>query len=428
MKIPNIFAWLNRKVDDFGVQYKVFGIFGVFNFPFSYFMWTRVAPQPYDSLILRSTATLLCLILLFKSYWPEQLKKYFNIYWFVMLTYVDSFFATYALMKNGFSLIWQMNYAQALIILVLLVSWDLFFISLFIGIIFAVLVFFLASSPEELLNLHGGLTVASYMFIYAILIGGFFARNKQKVESEKTKAAYAVSASVAHELRTPLASINAASRSISNIFPVLFAGYQVAKDKGLIESDIPENKLKRLPEVFGNIQQEVVYANLFINMLLMNIQELKIREEDLQTGSMQAYIAQAIARYPFNENQRELVAVETTADFNVTLVPLLFEHLLFNLIKNGLYYIEAAGKGDIKIWLEEGEKSNYLHFQDTGTGIPESHLKHVFDRFYTNRHQGTGIGLHFCEQVMKGLNGDIFCESEYGKYTRFVLEFHKVVV
>jgi signal transduction histidine kinase len=98
-------------------------------------------------------------------------------------------------------------------------------------------------------------------------------------------------------------------------------------------------------------------------------------------------------------------------------------HILFNLLKNALYYIEASGKGDIHIWLENDEGKNTLHFKDTGPGISATLLPSIFERFFSRRKHGTGMGLAFCKSVMQEIRGDIQCRSKEGEYTEFVLTF-----
>ena len=61
--------------------------------------------------------------------------------------------------------------------------------------------------------------------------------------------------------------------------------------------------------------------------------------------------------------------------------------------------------------------------QDTGTGIKKAYLKKIFDQFFILRQEGVGIGLFFCKKIIESCGGEIFCESEYGQYTRFIIEF-----
>jgi two-component system CAI-1 autoinducer sensor kinase/phosphatase CqsS len=106
----------------------------------------------------------------------------------------------------------------------------------------------------------------------------------------------------------------------------------------------------------------------------------------------------------------------------------LLVHVLFNLLKNALYHVAEAGKGEIFVWTEPNAVGeNRLYFMDTGTGIHPSVLPRIFDRFYSSmsRGRGSGIGLSFCRMVMDGFGGSIECESVHGEFTRFILSFPK---
>jgi signal transduction histidine kinase len=105
---------------------------------------------------------------------------------------------------------------------------------------------------------------------------------------------------------------------------------------------------------------------------------------------------------------------------------ILFTHVLFNLLKNALYYIRAASKGEISIWCEQNEKFNILHFKDTGLGMDKEVLEHIFERFFTRTRHGSGVGLAFCKLVMQSFGGDIICDSVKGEYTDFTLSFPKI--
>ena len=101
----------------------------------------------------------------------------------------------------------------------------------------------------------------------------------------------------------------------------------------------------------------------------------------------------------------------------------LTQHVLFNLIKNALSSIKEMGKGEIKIKIEKGELENRLIFTDTALGISKEHLSKIFDQFETRKDVGFGLGLAFCKIVMRSYGGDITCESELGKYAKFILKF-----
>ena len=64
-----------------------------------------------------------------------------------------------------------------------------------------------------------------------------------------------------------------------------------------------------------------------------------------------------------------------------------------------------------------------LVVEDSGVGIPEDHLPHIFDRFYRvpdpNPEKGLGLGLSFVAAIVKAHDGEIQVKSEAGKGTRF---------
>ncbi len=102
--------------------------------------------------------------------------------------------------------------------------------------------------------------------------------------------------------------------------------------------------------------------------------------------------------------------------------------MLFNLLKNSLYYIKAAGKGRIFIRTEADTKKsmNTLIFKDTGKGIAKEILPNIFEPFFSRRHHGTGVGLAFCARVMEAHHGTIHCDSVEGEYVTFEMRFPHV--
>lgn len=104
---------------------------------------------------------------------------------------------------------------------------------------------------------------------------------------------------------------------------------------------------------------------------------------------------------------------------------LLMSHVLFNLIKNSLYFIAKVRKGNITITVSSGAQQNTLLFKDTATGIPADKLPNMFKKFYSESDEGNGIGLHFCKNVIDAFHGQITCDSIEGEYTEFKLIFPK---
>lgn len=95
--------------------------------------------------------------------------------------------------------------------------------------------------------------------------------------------------------------------------------------------------------------------------------------------------------------------------------------IISNLLSNALKFTEAHGNVYVSISQEPSTKNNYttlvLKVKDTGIGIPENQVPHIFDRFYqldnsaTRKAEGTGIGLALTKELVKLMNGTIAVKS-----------------
>lgn len=99
---------------------------------------------------------------------------------------------------------------------------------------------------------------------------------------------------------------------------------------------------------------------------------------------------------------------------------ILFENLIYNALR------ATPGNGSITVsaWIEGGKI--YMTVEDTGCGIPQEELPHIFQRFYVganNRGIGTGLGLYIVYGIVAELGGTITAQSEVGKGTKFIMEF-----
>ena len=248
-------------------------------------------------------------------------------------------------------------------------------------------------------------------------------RSDKEKALEQYRAMRLLASSIAHELRTPLCGISLGSQGIQQILPTLIDGYQLAEQRNLLEKKLPKRKFNILNQVLTNIIHEVRSANVFIDMLLMKVGPQYLSKQQINTCSITNCIDSALQRYPLTLEEKQLVQLEKTDDFEFMGDELTIIHVLFNLIKNALYHTKAASKGHISIWLEQHKEYNELHFKDTGTGIDKLKLPRIFDEFFSDTSEGAGIGLAFCKMSMENINGQIHCRTEKGEYTEFILLF-----
>ena len=242
--------------------------------------------------------------------------------------------------------------------------------------------------------------------------------------AEKTAALAMLSATIAHEMRTPLSGVRASIGGVDSYLPELISAYEFAHEQDadrfpMIRKDL----LETLTDTGPRIRSMVDQANHVIDLLLINLNDKRLDSANHSTCSVRDCVEEAIAQYPFRRFEREKVHVKIDKDFEFQGVSSLFVYVLFNLLKNALYSLESAGKGVIHLDVEKGEHRNYLIFEDTGLGIAEDVLPLIFDGFFTTRSNGTGAGLAFCKRTLRSFGGDIRVSSKLGQFTRFTLEF-----
>lgn len=238
----------------------------------------------------------------------------------------------------------------------------------------------------------------------------------------------ALAATVAHEMRTPLATIRNQATGISNYLPDLLEGYRLAVENKLMQASISGSHLNILSGISERIENEVNKSNVMIDMMMASSSMECSKAIVFERFFIGACIAEALDRYPFEAGEKEKVSVAIAEDFEFLGSDTLLVFALFNLLKNGIHALKESGKGEIQIQARSANGRNFITITDTGTGIPKNSLPHVFDMFYSMKRQGggSGVGLSFCKKVMEAFNGSIRCSSVEGELTTFTLEFPSV--
>ncbi len=251
-------------------------------------------------------------------------------------------------------------------------------------------------------------------------------RVEKEAAEEKVESIQLIAAAIAHEIRTPLRSIDAGIQGVQHYLPDLVKTYETAKQANLDIPYIAPADCKVLGNSLKETENETRAVFNVIDMLLVKADLSQIKKTEFKKYSVMQCLHESLDRYHFDIDERELVHLNEDNDFEFFGDPLLVSHVFFNLIQNALYFIKAASKGEINIWIEQNDEFNILHFKDTGAGIPVRSLPHVFDKFYTTTKHGTGVGLAFCKLVMESMDGSIKCYSNEGAFTEFVLKFPRL--
>jgi two-component system sensor histidine kinase HydH len=95
--------------------------------------------------------------------------------------------------------------------------------------------------------------------------------------------------------------------------------------------------------------------------------------------------------------------------------------VFLNLFLNAIQAMDKGGT--LSVTLSEDTRTSGVRVSvtDTGVGISEQYLEHVFDPYFTTRQTGTGLGLAIVHKIMESHQGEVKVESEVGKGTTVTL-------
>ncbi len=413
---------------------KALVIVGSFGHPLFAVLHLYVFQMPWDSLVLKGLAGLICLSLATKDYWPKKIKPLFPFYWHFMLIYNLPFLITLTALNNHFIQTWFMWEIIMLYILIMFVPhWLIFLIDLIIGTVFALLVHGIIYGGNTfdplVLSLDSGMQLFLYLstFAFAVCSGLIFSYSNAQGVAHQTKAKIfkSLAGSIAHEIRNPLNVINLIGSQINDTL--------LKKESGENNGELKQNTKGELLDLTHGISDAIAGANNIINVILSDLSERSIDEEDFSYLNPAEILPEIIERYGYrNKDEKERVKLllpkEKQNELLFKAVPDRFTFIMYNLLKNALYYLDEYPESIITVGNEfreiDGEEYNVIYVHDTGPGIPNHVVAKLFGDFYTSgKKDGTGLGLAFCKRNMRLFGGNIICESEFGKWTRFSLLF-----
>lgn len=205
---------------------------------------------------------------------------------------------------------------------------------------------------------------------------------------------------VGHDLRTPLTTIG---------------GYAEALEAG----DLSEDELARIGAVLGVQSRQLGRLIDDLSTLARLEQaEFGLREEPVDVG---AHVAEVVEG--FDRRAGEL-GVELSVDVDSGVVldtdPDRLGQIAQNLVENALRHTPEAGS--VEVTVRGDPDSVVITVVDTGVGISEEDLPHVFDRHFVGRQrsvhkEGTGLGLSIVKGLVDRMGGSVDADSRPGRGT-----------
>jgi two-component system sensor histidine kinase PilS (NtrC family) len=221
--------------------------------------------------------------------------------------------------------------------------------------------------------------------------------------ADRLSAAGAILASVAHEVRTPLASIRGAVEVLKEN-KVIHGGHDRLMEVILKESD-------RLDRIVGDF---ISYGDA--------------RRETRTREDVNKILDEAISIV--REGRRPPTGVRITWENDGGPVYSRVEaykikQAFINILDNALDAVR--GDGNVSIVLEravlrpEGKTAARIRFADSGEGMSAERMAHLFEPFYSTKESGTGMGLFLAERIVRDQGGQLEAESREGGGTMFTL-------
>lgn len=208
-----------------------------------------------------------------------------------------------------------------------------------------------------------------------------------------------------HELRTPLASLSTAT-------------YLLLR---------PEMSREQRDQIVNNIHNETLrlnsLASSFLDLARLESGRVRFRKTRFSAADLLYEVRDVMMTKAQETNVQ--IRVDVPND-----MPLMeadrdkIKQVLLNLVSNAIKYNRPNGSVMITGNFTDAELS--MGVQDTGVGIPEESIPHLFEKFYRVREHesktaGTGLGLSICKQIIQGHNGRIEVKSKMGVGTSFTV-------
>lgn len=219
---------------------------------------------------------------------------------------------------------------------------------------------------------------------------------------------------VSHELRTPMASVKILCES-------------------LLANEHWEEEVYR--EFLTDINDEVDRLNNLIDGLLYLVNlEKKELEISYEVTYVNYLVLNVIKKLKPLANKKNLsIRFNASEKIQMDADRDKIQQCLFNIIGNAIKYTPENGEIDVDLSLDRMGQV-IIAVKDTGIGIPQDRISHVFDRFYrvdearARKTGGNGLGLSIAQQIIHLHQGKILVESEVDKGTTFEIHLPQKMI
>jgi signal transduction histidine kinase/ligand-binding sensor domain-containing protein/DNA-binding response OmpR family regulator len=214
-------------------------------------------------------------------------------------------------------------------------------------------------------------------------------------------------ANISHEFRTPLTLI-------------------IGQIETLIGTEVGQKEKQKLESVNRNAERLLELINQLLDLSKLEAGKMQLDAEPLNIVSFLKNLLYSFESLAESKNI-SLNFSSVQADIKISFDADKLEKVFFNLLSNAFKFTDSGGRIDLTIDLKNAGFVEIVLI-DSGIGISEDRLIHIFDRFYqadtsnTRKYEGTGIGLSLAYELVKLHNGTLEVESKVDVGTEFIIQ------
>ncbi|MBW2620264.1 MAG: PAS domain S-box protein [Deltaproteobacteria bacterium] len=221
---------------------------------------------------------------------------------------------------------------------------------------------------------------------------------KEIARNQRLASVGRLAAGVSHEIRNPLSSIKG------------FATY--FKER---YHDVPENQ-----QISNLMIQEVDRLNRVVGQLHEFARPITISKKPIKVRTFLENSLKLIER----QTSEASIKIETDIDAeigDVFIDPDRINQVFLNLYLNAIESMKNGGNLHVSLLNSEKKDGIEIRVRDTGTGISEDDLTHIFDPYFTTKASGTGLGLAIVHNIIEVHNGEIKVDSMLSQGTTITI-------
>lgn len=214
-------------------------------------------------------------------------------------------------------------------------------------------------------------------------------------------------ANISHEFRTPLTLI-------------------LGEVESVMSSKIESSDKNKLQVADKNAKKLLTLINQLLDLSKIDAGNMDL---NIEKNNLVSFLKNIFFSFESLSASKNILLLFNSEKENIPLYfdPVKMETVFYNLLSNAFKFTDGPGEISLAVKLKEPLKVE-ISVADTGIGIPQEQLPHIFDRFYQadssriRMHEGTGIGLTLVKELIELHKGKIRVGSTPGKGTNFTIE------